>query len=109
MNEKHIDVSRTNNVSPRTLDMGWDGVSLSLSIYGAVGLIVGPLLLTVVLEQESLHLMILVFLASCASAAGLTGGLLNSITAPRRISIWAALIGFGGLTYLPTLIPTFMQ
>ena len=84
------------------------GNGLALSILGVAGLIAGPWLSTV-FGPGSPTLITCIVLSFAACLSGLIAGLMGAFVPPRRMAVWAALIGFYGSMHIPTFVTMFMQ
>lgn len=107
MHESHDNSTCTDDGKSRSLARRLGGIGLTLSIFGVIGLIAGPWLSTV-FGQGSPTLIAFVVLSLLACAFGLIAGLIGLFFPPRRIAIWAALIGFYGSMHIPTFVTMFM-
>jgi hypothetical protein len=78
-----------------------------LSICGIAGLVAGPWL-SAILAPGSLALISFVVLSLVSCVFGLIAGLSGLFFPPRRLAIWAALVGFYGSMHIPTFVAMFV-
>lgn len=78
-------------------------IAFNLSLLGVFGLLVVGWL-SLIFEHGSIVVVVCMVLTMASSATGFILGLIAAYSPPRRLAIWAALIGFYGSMHIPTFL-----